>query len=49
MRNMKGERCLYDSRIFCQEGRCEGCSVYDHYSREKYKKWEEERKCKTGK
>ena len=47
MRNKKGEKCPYDDRIFCQEGFCDGCSVYEHYSTEKYKKWKEGKECKT--
>ena len=47
MKNMKGERCPYDDLIFCQEGMCEGCGVYIHYSAEKYKKMEEEEALKT--
>ena len=28
MRNRKGERCLYDNTVFCQEGYCEDCEIY---------------------
>jgi len=41
MKNMKGERCPYDKRFFCQESYCDGCGVYEHYSSEKYRKWKE--------
>ena len=41
MLNMKNERCPHDPRVFCQEGFCDGCAIYQHYVRGELVKKEE--------
>ena len=34
MKNMKGQRCMFDDKTFCQEGYCEDCQIFFRYQKE---------------